>query len=94
VIGSILTSTYASNVNVAGLSSRTASDVKASYAIAARLGPHIADRAYSAFVSAMHIALLAGAGAVLLAAAATVILLARRPHAMSARHGRAAAPSQ
>jgi len=35
-------------------------------------------------VSAMHVALLTGAGAVLLAAVATMIMLARRPQAMSA----------
>ncbi|HUA45738.1 MAG TPA: MFS transporter [Solirubrobacteraceae bacterium] len=78
VIGSILTSTYASHLDLAGLPSRVAAEVKRSYAVASRLGTQAADRAHSAFVSAMHIALLTGAGAALLAAIATLVLLARR----------------
>ncbi|MGO9955581.1 MAG: MFS transporter [Solirubrobacteraceae bacterium] len=83
VIGSILTTTYASQVNLNGLPSKIASEVKRSYAAASRLGPQASARAHTAFVSAMHIALLTGAGAVLLAAAATVIVLARRPQTAS-----------
>ena len=79
VIGSILTSTYASQVDLTGLPSKVAGVVKKSYAAASRLGPQASDRAHTAFVSAMHVALLTGAGTVLLAAVATVILLARRP---------------
>jgi EmrB/QacA subfamily drug resistance transporter len=79
VLGSILTSTYASHVNVAGLPSQIASEVKASYAIASHLGAQAADRAHAAFVSAMQLAMLTAAGAVLVAAAATVVLLAHRP---------------
>jgi MFS family permease len=78
VIGSILTSTYSSHVNLIGLSSQVAAKVKASYAIASHLGAPIADRAHVAFVSGMHIALLTAAAAALLAAAAVIILLARR----------------
>ncbi len=83
VIGSILTSTYTSQVNLNGLPSKIASEVKKSYAAASHLGTQASDRAHTAFVNAMHIALLTGAGAVLLAAAATVILLARRPQMAS-----------
>jgi len=83
VIGSILTSTYTSQVNLSGLPNKIASEVKKSYAAASRLGTQASDRAHTAFVSAMHIALLTGAGAVLLAAAATLILLARRPKTAS-----------
>ena len=83
VIGSILTSTYTSHVNLTGLPSKIASEVKKSYAAASHLGTQASDRAHTAFVNAMHIALLTGAGAVLLAAAATVILLARRPQMAS-----------
>jgi EmrB/QacA subfamily drug resistance transporter len=79
VIGSILTSTYASHVNVTGLSNRVAAEVKASYAAASRFGAGVSDHAHAAFVTAMHVALLTGAGAALMAALATVILLARRP---------------
>jgi EmrB/QacA subfamily drug resistance transporter len=78
VIGSILTSTYSSHVDLAGLSSHVAKEVKASYAAASRLEGGIADRAHTAFVTAMHVALLTGAGASLIAALATFILLARR----------------
>jgi EmrB/QacA subfamily drug resistance transporter len=78
VIGSILTSTYTSHLDLAGLPSRIAAEVKRSYAIASRLGTQAADRAHTAFVSAMHIALLTGAGTALLAAIATLVLLARR----------------
>ena len=67
VIGSILTSTYASHVNLAGLPGQIASEVKASYAIASHLGAQAADRAHAAFVSAMQLAMLTAAGAVLIA---------------------------
>ena len=83
VIGSILTSTYTSQVNLSGLPSKIAVEVKKSYAAAARLGTQASDRAHTAFVTAMHIALLTGAGAVLLAAGATVFVLAQRPRTAS-----------
>ena len=79
MIGSILTSTYASQVNLTGLPQRVAAEVKRSYAAASHLGAQAADRAHAAFVSAMHVALLTGAAAVLLAAIATLVLLARQP---------------
>jgi len=91
VIGSILTSTYASQVNLSGLPSKIASEVKRSYAAASRLGPQASERAHAAFVSAMHVALLTGAGAVLLAAVATLILLARRSSPAAVASARAAA---
>jgi EmrB/QacA subfamily drug resistance transporter len=78
VIGSVLTSTYSSHVDLTGLSSRAAAEVKASYATASRFGAEVAARAHTAFVTAMHVALLTGAGAALVAALATLILLARR----------------
>jgi EmrB/QacA subfamily drug resistance transporter len=78
VIGSILTSTYTSHVDLSGLPSRVAVEVKRSYAAASRLGAEASGRAHAAFVSAMHVALLTGAGAALFAAAATVVLLAHR----------------
>jgi EmrB/QacA subfamily drug resistance transporter len=84
VIGSVLTSTYSSHVNVTGLSSRVAAEVKASYAAASHLGAEISGRAHTAFVTAMHVALLTGAGASLIAALATLILLARRRQEASA----------
>ncbi len=85
VIGSILTTTYTSHVNLNGLPSKVAGEVKKSYAAASRLGTQASDRAHTAFVSAMHVALLTAAGAVFLAAAATVILLARHAQTASTR---------
>jgi hypothetical protein len=78
VIGSILTSTYSSHVNLTGLPTAIASKVKASYAVASQLGSTVSSRADTAFVSAMHIALLTAAGVAALAAIGDVILLARR----------------
>ena len=77
VIGSILTSTYSSRVNLAGLPSQVAAQVKASYAIASHLGGQVADHAHTAFVGGMHVALLTAAGAALVAAVAVTVLLAR-----------------
>lgn len=78
VIGSILVSTYASDVNVSGLSSQVAAQVKNSYAAATQLPAPIPGRADAAFVSAMHVCLLTAAGAALMAAIGVVILLAGR----------------
>jgi EmrB/QacA subfamily drug resistance transporter len=77
VIGSILAATYTSHVNLSGLASRVAAQVKQSYAIATQLPAPIPDRAHTAFVGAMHIALLTAAGAALIAALGVVLLLAR-----------------
>lgn len=85
VIGSILTSTYSSHVNLAGLPGAVAAKAKASFAVASHLGAPFAARADTAFVSAMHLALLAAAGAALLAAVAVVILLGRRRNGAPAR---------
>jgi EmrB/QacA subfamily drug resistance transporter len=78
VIGSILSSTYTSRLDVTGLPPRVAAAVRASYATASRFGAPASERAHSAFVSAMHVAMLTGAGAAVTAAVATVVLLARR----------------
>ncbi len=83
VIGSILTSTYTNHVNLTGLPSKVAAEIKKSYAAASRLGPQASNRAHTAFVSAMHVALLTGAVAALLAAAATLMLLARHEQTAS-----------
>jgi EmrB/QacA subfamily drug resistance transporter len=79
VIGSILASTYSSHVNLTGLSSQIAAKVKGSYAIASQAGPPIAERAHTAFVSGMNVALLTAAAVALTAALVAVTLLARRP---------------
>jgi hypothetical protein len=79
VIGSVLASSYSSHLDVAGLPSRIAAGAKESVAIASHLGGTISARADTAFVSAMHVALLTASGVALTAAAAVVVLLSRRP---------------
>jgi EmrB/QacA subfamily drug resistance transporter len=78
VIGSILTSTYSSHVNLTGLPTAIATKVKASYAVASQLGSTVSSRADTAFVSAMHIALLTAAAVAATAAIGAVILRTRR----------------
>jgi MFS family permease len=53
VIGSILAATYTSHVNVTGLSSQVAAQVKSSYAMASKMAPPIPEQANAAFVSGM-----------------------------------------
>jgi MFS family permease len=79
VLGSILAATYSSHVKLAGLTGQIAAKVKGSYAVASTLAPPIPDRAHSAFVAGMNVALLTAAGAALVAAVGVVILLARKP---------------
>jgi MFS family permease len=78
VIGSILTATYSSHVNVSGLSGQVAVKVKGSFAVAAHLPAPVPDRAHAAFVTAMNIALLTAAGAAILAAVGVMLLLSAR----------------
>jgi len=78
VIGSILTSTYSGRVNVTGLSGQVAAKVRGSFAVAAHLPAPIPDRAHTAFVTAMNIALITAAGAAVLAAVGVVLLLNSR----------------
>jgi EmrB/QacA subfamily drug resistance transporter len=78
VIGSILTSTYSSRVDLAGLPSRLADKVKHSYAVAAQLPAPISERAHAAFVTGMHTALLIAAATALVAAVGAVVLLRHR----------------
>jgi hypothetical protein len=87
-IGSILTATYSSHVDLAGLPSQIAAKVKGSFAIASHLPAPVPGRANDAFVTAMHIALLTAAGATVVAAAGVAILLARRAPRTSAPHKR------
>jgi EmrB/QacA subfamily drug resistance transporter len=84
VLGSILAATYSSHVDVSGLSSQIASQVKNSYAIASKMAAPIPGRVNDAFVSAMHISLLTASGAVLVAAAIVVALLAGHSRAVPA----------
>jgi MFS family permease len=85
VIGSILTATYRTHVDLSGLPPQIAGTVRSSYAIASHLGGEVAGRAHSGFVDAMHIALLSAAGAALTAAALVTLLLANRTERTEAR---------
>jgi hypothetical protein len=78
VIGSLLTATYRSHVSLAGVPARVASEVKSSFAVAAHLGGPISDHAQMAFMTAMHVALLAAAGVAIAAAIGVTLLMARR----------------
>jgi len=82
VIGSVLTSSYSSHVDVTGLSGRVAAGVKDSVAIASHLGGTVSAHADTAFVSAMHVALLTASGVALTAAVVVVALLSRRARAV------------
>jgi EmrB/QacA subfamily drug resistance transporter len=77
VIGSVLDAGYRAHMNVAGLPPAIASQAKASFAIAIRLGEPIAGRAHTAFTTGMHTALITAAVAALAAAVVVAILLAR-----------------
>ena len=83
VIGSILAATYSSHVRLAGLTGRIATEVKHSYALATQMPAPIPERAHTAFVTAMHVALLTAAGAAIVAAVAVALLLA--PSSASSR---------
>jgi len=78
VIGSILTSTYSSHLDLSGVAGRIAEKAKGSVAVASHLGGTISEHANTAFVTAMHVALLTAAAVSLTAAAVVVVLLARR----------------
>jgi MFS family permease len=78
VIGSLLTAIYRSHVDVAGLPARLIPKVKASFAVATRLPAPVPGRAHAAFISGMHVSLLAAAG-IALVAAFGVLRLARDP---------------
>ncbi|MBV8218720.1 MAG: MFS transporter, partial [Solirubrobacterales bacterium] len=77
VIGSILTSTYSSHVDVSGLTSPVAATVKGSFAIAAHLPAPIPERAHDAFLTGMNLALLTAGAAAVFAAVGVIVLLAR-----------------
>ncbi|AZG44566.1 MFS transporter [Gordonia insulae] len=79
VIGSVLTSTYRSSLELpAQVPAAVDAMARDSFALASHLGGRIADTADTAFVTGLHHAILAGAGASVLAAIVVAILLRQR----------------
>jgi DNA-binding transcriptional regulator YbjK len=74
VLGSALQSSYHAHLDVAGLPHPVAEHARSSLALAAQLGPRVAQQARHAFVDGMHIALLIAAAALLLAAVTVAAL--------------------
>ena len=68
ILGSLLSATYRSSVDVSGLPAHVATRVKESFAVAPHTSGPIAARASDAFVTAMHVALLTASGIALVAA--------------------------
>lgn len=68
VLGSVLQTTYRSNLDVGGLPAPLAEQARESLALAMRIGGAVAERAQTSFVEGMQAALLLGAGVLLLAA--------------------------
>ncbi|WP_327674901.1 MFS transporter [Kitasatospora sp. NBC_00458] len=83
VLGSVLAAVYRSRVDATGLPPQLADAARSSLAAASRLGGPVADQARTAFVEAMRLTLLTGAGVVALAAVAVALLLRPRPAAAS-----------
>ncbi len=77
VLGSLLSATYKSSVDVSGLPAHVATRVKESFAVASHMSGPIAARASDAFVNAMHVALLTASGIALVAAVGVTLLLSR-----------------
>ncbi|MFG2307299.1 MFS transporter [Streptomyces sp. NPDC048566] len=81
VLGSLLSATYRDHLSLPGLPDRVAEAARSSLAAAHTVGGPVADRATTAFVDGMHVALLGAAGAALLAAVAVAVLLRFAPPA-------------
>jgi MFS family permease len=77
VLGSVLSATYRSSVDVTGLPAVAATKVKDSFAVASHMSGPISAHADDAFVIAMHVALLTASGVALVAAIGVALLLAR-----------------
>jgi MFS family permease len=78
VLGSLLTAGYRSHLHLPGLPAAIVAKARDSFAIGVHIGSPVTQHAQSAFVSGMHVALLAGAGAALFAAIAVGWLLSGR----------------
>jgi len=75
VLGSVLQSTYRSNLNPAGLPEPLAEQARSSLALASRIGPSVESQAQLAFSDGMQAALLVAAAAVAVSALVVVALL-------------------
>jgi hypothetical protein len=77
VLGSLLSASYRSHLELPGLPPAAAAQARSSLAVAAHLGPNVLSQARSAFTDGMHVALYGSAGAAL--ATAIIVFLALRP---------------
>ncbi|RSN57697.1 MULTISPECIES: MFS transporter [Actinomadura] len=79
VLGSVLQSAYRADLDLAGVPARAAEQAEASPAVAARLGPRIAEQAHDAFASGIGTALLCSAAALAGTAVLVAAMLRGRP---------------
>jgi EmrB/QacA subfamily drug resistance transporter len=75
VIGSVLTATYRSHLQLPGASPAVVSQARDSFGVAVHLGGTVTTHAQSAFVSGMHAALYVASGAAILGAVVVAVLL-------------------
>jgi hypothetical protein len=75
VLASVLTASYQSHLNLAGLPAAQAGAARSSVAVATRLGGAVAARAQTAFTDGMQLALLITAVIVATAAVAVAVLM-------------------
>ena len=83
VLGSVLTATYQSHLNLARLPAAEGAGARSSVAVAVRLGGVVTAHAQTAFADGMQLALLIAAGIV--AAAAVIVAVLMRPGASPAQ---------
>ncbi|WP_371495644.1 MFS transporter [Kitasatospora sp. NBC_00374] len=95
VLGSILSATYRSHLDLPGVPAHLADQARSSLAAASGAGGAVAEQARTAFVDGMQLALLGGAAATVLAALVVALLLRRSgPPADAGRDGAGAAATR
>ena len=77
VLGSLLQSTYRSQLHLVGVPTPLAEQARTSLALASRLGPSVTGDAQAAFTDGLQLALLCAAATVAAAAVAVAVLLRR-----------------
>ena len=85
VVGSVLMSVYRNDIDPTGAPTPVADQARASFALASRLGPPIAQHAQTAFASGMHAAMLCSSAAALVGALGVLAVLRAGKHAASSR---------